>query len=966
MSKEKRIENLIAIVGPSQSGKTTLAAGLAKTSGEGFTVGFADNATRDYLQPRIAGIVSGHWPEATSGENRDIRLNLNTSKGRCAQISFKEYMGEKIQDATYLEQVVGKPKGALILLSPGMDVLRDPIGREELIGNLKGIVDHLKKNKCVAIAFVVTACDRLKTDLRDFSESFEICVSEITNYLNTSGIVWTRFNVTITGELQEQRRPSIAAGSGNTSREPFLWIVDRVAGKKRLTAAKSALRIVCWIGAVALLGLGIVLGVQYHSDLKKLEEREIAVTAIENRIDNAISKRTESDLKKATDDLALWISSNVFLTCHFDSLSKRFESDIAKWSRLYDENRARYFSLSMDKRDEQRTDRGSEDDCRLFDKMLAEFKPMTDVKLKERLVKRWDGLRPKIRESYDLHIGEGFDAELIKLKGCEKNQGLLDALLDFRNKVNKWRSDFESSRSLKERIVDEANQLERDIYVEFDTREGNVIEALMDTIASDAAEKASAEALEDLRKQIAEWTPRTDVGSDRKKGLEDNFWAESPKWRVAYSDRICTEASEAVVRKIRGLAPDDQGLEADDVCDVLRDAFGFGEKYATATPEVLAAATNKIAEASGSFIDGLKTSFAKAWDINARKAPALSDDDRKFIECALDLANPENPDEKLSVDFLETLEVARTEAEGKWREAKKAICDKFVADTFTSGRSANSIFAAYRSWYEMNADNPSLESVDKKVEAMLVEYFESYLHSWIEVFWEGENWAWSDSRSAPNKVNAARRQFEDFKELCLALAKDPLGVPKNSVPVVFARLCRDKGNVALGFNKAFEQRLTISRIDLQVNFKETPDTFIGLSVGCIAKVLSCENSGAVIEKDACTFLMQDRTFNIESKDSGRRVNLFNGSHDLYINPWSGLMIEIPMEERVSWGFNNNFNLSLHINIYGSGKDLTSDPFSIFAEHDGPDCEADAFVIVSASTEGCILLDLWEEAGKQDE
>ena len=92
MFTEQKRETLITIVGASQSGKTTLAAGLAKTSCDDFNVGFADNATRDYLQPRIAGISAGHWPEATSGEDRDICLNVNTPGGCSALISFKEYI----------------------------------------------------------------------------------------------------------------------------------------------------------------------------------------------------------------------------------------------------------------------------------------------------------------------------------------------------------------------------------------------------------------------------------------------------------------------------------------------------------------------------------------------------------------------------------------------------------------------------------------------------------------------------------------------------------------------------------------------------------------------------------------------------------------------------------------------------------------------------------------------------------
>lgn len=249
--KNQRNETRIAIIGATQSGKTTLVAGLAKTSSREFTVGFANQTTSDYFQPRIAGIAAGHWPEGNIGEDKDLGLKINTPGGRAAMISFKEYMGERMNDENYLEHIVGKPNGALILLSPGMGLLNDSVSREKLIANLKGIVDYLKSNKCEAIAFVVTACDRLKTDLKDFAEEFGNYAAEVTNYLNTSGMDWKRFDVTITGELADQQKPSIAVGDKNTACEPFVWIMNRVAGRNRMTATRRA---VGWL-VLTLAGL---------------------------------------------------------------------------------------------------------------------------------------------------------------------------------------------------------------------------------------------------------------------------------------------------------------------------------------------------------------------------------------------------------------------------------------------------------------------------------------------------------------------------------------------------------------------------------------------------------------------------------------------------------------------------------------------------------------------------------------
>ena len=373
--KNQKNETQIAIIGATQSGKTTLAAGLAKTSSPEFTVGFANQATSDYFQPRIAGIAAGHWPEGNIGEDKDLGLKINTPGGQSALISFKEYMGERMNDENYLEHIVGKPNGALILLSPGMGLLTDHMKREKLIGNLKGIVDYLKSNKCVAIAFVVTACDRLKTDLKDFAEEFGNYAAEVTNYLNTSGMDWKRFDVTITGELVDQQKPSIAVGDKNTARGPFVWIMDRVAGRKRMTAAK---RVVGWLSGLALVVLtafGAIRGVQYYSESADLKTREKTAAGIEERVTSAAQKKSESELKLATDDLAVLIASSKTLQCRFRCCEARRTNDVAKWADAYDDARIRYFSVSMDKRFDGCAKSGIEENCIAFDRLLSEFAP---------------------------------------------------------------------------------------------------------------------------------------------------------------------------------------------------------------------------------------------------------------------------------------------------------------------------------------------------------------------------------------------------------------------------------------------------------------------------------------------------------------------------------------------------------------------------------------------------------------
>ena len=104
--------------------------------------------------------------------------------------------------------------------------LTEPETRNRMIGNLQRIAQHLKDNGCIAVAFVVTASDRLNSDLKDFREDFESYASEVTNHLTNLRLNWKRFDVTVSGQLDDQNKPQLARGENNTTHEPFLWLLS--------------------------------------------------------------------------------------------------------------------------------------------------------------------------------------------------------------------------------------------------------------------------------------------------------------------------------------------------------------------------------------------------------------------------------------------------------------------------------------------------------------------------------------------------------------------------------------------------------------------------------------------------------------------------------------------------------------------------------------------------------------------
>ena len=250
MDRRNDESNAIAIIGAPRTGKTTLAVGLYATSTPAFSVSPVGDETRRYIEIRKAAMENGYWPAATlEQENLDLRFRLHAN-GRATDIAFREYMGERMGHPTYIRDVIGSPAAAMMLLNPGMPGLRDAESRNSMIGNLKVVCQHLKDSKCVAVAFVVTASDRLSSDLAPFRDEFESYASEITNQLDNIGLKWRRFDVTVSGRLEDQNRPVLAKGETNTSRAPFLWLLSCIRSRSRFMAFAK-------IAAVALVAASL-------------------------------------------------------------------------------------------------------------------------------------------------------------------------------------------------------------------------------------------------------------------------------------------------------------------------------------------------------------------------------------------------------------------------------------------------------------------------------------------------------------------------------------------------------------------------------------------------------------------------------------------------------------------------------------------------------------------------------------
>lgn len=290
----------IAVIGPSQSGKTCLAVGLFSTSTPGFTIEAVDRDGRIYLDGLKAGLAQdkdkkGVWPAANiKGYRQEIRLDFQKPGKDPIRVAFPEYAGELLNTEEEFKDFANAHfrdlSGVVLLVNPGAKAFQS--GQRELadaIAQYKRVIDFLKNpnngSNEAFVALTVTAADRLVGDLQGKLEAFSQCVEEISNTLNTSGFKgkWKRFDVTITGHLEDQDNPRLARGKDNSASLPFLWILGKLKWipiwRVVLRKIRFALIILAALGAFA----GIFNAVKgYHDD----KEIRIRLMELEKLLEN--------------------------------------------------------------------------------------------------------------------------------------------------------------------------------------------------------------------------------------------------------------------------------------------------------------------------------------------------------------------------------------------------------------------------------------------------------------------------------------------------------------------------------------------------------------------------------------------------------------------------------------------------------------------------------------------------------
>lgn len=891
MNSRKSESNNLAIIGASGTGKTTLAVGLYATSTESFTVAPDGDETRKYLEIRKTSIEEGFWPAATNeSENFDLRLRLQAS-GRQTDIVFREYMGERMErDPNYIREVIGTPKSAMILFNPGMPGLSKPETRNRMLGNLKVIAQHLKDNGCVAVAFVVTASDRLTSDLAAFREDFEAYASEVTNHLTNLGLDWKRFDVTVSGQLDDQNKPKLARGENNTTHEPFLWLLKRISDRR---CRKSLLTTAAVFAPLLGVSCAVFGGLVVHSR-QVLAKAEKAFANTTNALNIAYAAHDEAKVRT---------TSQFFETNSFGKITAILPSDRMRKQELI--NRASEQNdlwsvrlLSMELASNKSKIETKPSDVQLdwfkdFNNRLAASEPIFKDAVVERNTLNNEWAKSRITLETDCQTAhfrnnvEDASRTLRSAKTETISVPLKDALelIEDKNKAYVLvtnREELCDNRGLKTARTDAiARYIDSKIGKpeEGDKRPVDT-EVLCRIVSKDLKNALTTEEFDGLSKIIIE---RND--------------AACRAWDAYHFPRRVTELETAL--KGAGSNP------SRSLTDSLSFLSAMTNNYPTISQLEFIKARNAIEAARKKAILTYSNSIAVGWKVDGEKPPEF---DCVKIRNTILTQDAVTDDEYQ--DFEKDMNAQFMKAVQEWEANQKKLVDDEV-NRYGKMNSVCAILTKYSEFIDDHPQNPYLNDLLDNVDGRLYKFLERYVDDYKNDF-RGDKRIRSEKYPRA-RMDRAGQRFYEFRMVCAKfgekgrLVKTPLLKRPSGK---FANLCCNFGKLDdLGntkFENVFPQTLRIKKVEV----KFVPDS---LDVDCKSLVLGCTlfSQRWNFQSNAWETISSPVLFS--SKELAR--NSFGGNWttvrnevlDVLINPFSVLLFKIDYGDKMGnfWSMNQN-------------------------------------------------------------
>lgn len=874
----------LIVLGPSQSGKTCLAVGLANTSygkalfKSAFVATAKGTTSRAHLTNLRLMLEGAEWPGGTKdskAKTLDFEFQWKNDK---VEFSFDDYNGENVTQKDFRIKLenLGEEDGVALLVNPGLSysyveekagsprlasdaeivngktdsglpVLTasafddSPLARKWLVGQEKiyeQLIEDLStknggnKSGKPIVALTVTASDRLKSDLSKIRPRFEAFLEKIKNRLDAGNFKWRPFEVSITGILEDQSKPKLAGGLSNTSAEPFLWLLGRLACRIRFEVWKKRAMLCSVIAAGFALCVGIYAWVAAGKDAENIREWERSCK--KSLAESKSANNGVAELKNAVEKYNNLRKHRGFRIQKAIEAADRLEADIWDVQNRLIDDRIRFFEGSQGKQ-------GNVEECNGVEDLFALFNPSspsnTVAEAYAKSQKEWEKKKPGFLEANSIwNLREKVQVPLAKSVN-EHGETIIATNLYLL---------YDAIRSIEWKSG-KINTVKMDLGSNLDSRvEKEWHDFAIPDFGAAASTNATSEATRAFVALLNAWTPVTTNGMSAKMVLMTSVTNSIPKWRTKYE--------MAHFSDMKGEALKNRSLE--DLAK-LYPARVVTNEYLT-LEHVRKQWTNGLKDAYEETYARYITNFVNTV-AGRRGCPTLVDDDIEKIT---------RKAEMVGIPFYRTNVLAeiRAAVEGRateWISQKRMECMGWISREVRPDRKGAELVREYIREKRNHRDHEDI--FNETIRSAVYRHCEKCFEDDIKYFYSN----YSDKSKCEKQFN------ENFKPLCMILAEDTKDPNEVSWAIRFAKACVDTGHVKDGFGNAFQEEFEITSINGKIDYNgaNPVEGFLGTKFG--VDVFRNSNSAkptTILERDKSPEVkINDNNWYMLSRGEGCKV-----------------------------------------------------------------------------------------------
>ena len=882
----------LIVLGPSQSGKTCLAVGLANTSygkalfKSAFVATAKGKTSRDHLTELRLMLEGAEWPGGTKdskAKTLDFEFQWKNDK---VEFSFDDYNGENVTQKDFRVKLenLSEEDGVALLVNPGFSYFYveeptgtrrlasdgeivngktdsglplltasafddSPLARKWLVG-LEKIYEQLiedlatrnggSKSGTPIVALTVTASDRLGRDLSENRPRFEAFLEKIKTKLNAGCFKNKTFEVSITGELADQAKPKLANGFANTSAKPFLWLLRKLTWRIRFQVWKKRIVFISALAAGIALCVGIYAWVAADKDVDNILGWEVSCKNYLIKAKSNSNVGAKVELCKAIGEYKKLRGHNGFRTHKASEIANRLENEIWHVQKKLIEDRVRFLEGSQG-------EHGDITDCNEVESLFSLFTPSSPsnavAKAYVPLYANWEKKKPSF-----LKVNTGWrlmERVMRPLRKYETEHG--------ESVIAKLYPLYDEIRSIESKS-NNVDMVKMGLASNIDSRvETEWCKFAIPDFEKAASTNASHEVTRKFVTLLESWKPVTTNGVAAKAQLYASVTNSVPRWRKVFEQTFFQNKIGDAVRsddlgKLASLYPD-RVMERGETNDYLTIGYVSEQwkqqvlsRYEGAYSNYIANVVKNIERRSG--------------------RPELTTNDKNDIEKkARTVGKPFDA----TATESEIKKLISYKAEG-WNSDRKAECVKWVrecvrADRERTGRS--SLWSDYVTFMRNNHDdNPFAESVVRRAVYQKVEKWFEDDCSFFEHNLVTEP-IWQDSKRLQYNFVELEDRFNKFSRLCEEVFNDK-NPDRDSWAYHFANYCVEKGHVREGIFNAFPLTLVVSSIRGNISYYDDkkgevnyPTNYKGTSFAARIEVIQRNKNGSASDEKYMSILPFD-------------------------------------------------------------------------------------------------------------